>query len=72
MKMPNIFMWCWLDDILSTRKEYPYKDGRMGTYWAPARPEQWDANIFDLEVWRLRIKAAWLVFKGEADIIVWK
>jgi hypothetical protein len=34
--------------------------------WAPARPESWSGiNI------KKRITAAWMVFTGKADVLVW-
>jgi len=36
-----------------------------GNRWLPARPEGYHGNY----IWRL--KKAWKVFKGEADVLTW-
>jgi hypothetical protein len=33
-------------------------------HWVPARPEGFAS-------WRYRVKAAWMVFTGKADALVW-
>lgn len=57
---PNIIpmSWDWLDLVLETGTEI--KPG----YWAPSRP-------ISAPTLRDRFKAAWLVFTGKADALIW-
>lgn len=38
----------------------------LGDEWVPARPINWRYTSFEY-----RLKAAWLVFTGKADAVVW-
>ena len=57
-KTPNIFT---LESLITGITE---NQTEIGGKWIPARPE----GFYSL---RYRIKAAWLVFTGKADAIVW-
>jgi hypothetical protein len=58
-RYPNI---CNVNQVIADAKtvscELP--DGR----WVPARPIGWQS-------WAIRWKAAWLVFRGHADALIW-
>lgn len=61
MKYPNIIHMSdkWLQDIRNTSCEPVPNEG-----WVPARP-------LGFASFRSRLRAAWLVFTGRADALVW-
>lgn len=64
MKTPNIF---YIDNLIkhsehnSAQIKAPDGTGK----WVPARP----LPYYD---WKARFKAAWLVFTGQADAVMWR
>ena len=58
MKDPNIL---FLNEVLTSTKE---NAAQIAGQWIPARP-------LGFSSWSYRIKAAWLVFTGKADALIW-
>lgn len=63
MKTPSIYSTQLLKLAFNSGISVGLPDGR----WVPARPEPWRGLML-----RRRIKAAWLVFTGRADVIQWE
>ncbi len=61
MSAPTIYRPEVVANMLSVKCQLP--DGR----WVPCRPEGW----WGLSL-RLRLRCAWLVFTGRADVLVWE
>jgi len=63
MKGPVIYTVDNLVEMVNNGNAYALVDGD----YVPARP-------YGFDCWSLqnRIKAAWLVFTGKADVVVWK
>lgn len=59
MKDPNIW---FLNEVIKSSKENA-AEVAPGV-WVPARPEGFSS-------WSYRLKAAWLVFTGKADALIW-
>lgn len=60
MKYPTIYKLEGLAALAEGDVKAQAEDG----HWVPARP-------LGLSSWRLRLKAAWLVFTGRADAVLW-
>jgi len=64
MKTPNILT---VENVLRAAREVQCQlpDGR----YVPARSEGWGGGLYGL---RISLKAAWMVFTGRADALVWE
>lgn len=61
MSAPNTY---WINDLLRTATSCQTSHPTLG--WTPARPEGlWGMCL------GIRVKAAWLVFMGRADVVKW-
>jgi hypothetical protein len=61
MKHPNIFQFFdFYHQVIHGGEQQEYEPGK----WCPARPIGYPSFWY-------RIKAAWLVFTGKADAILW-
>lgn len=60
MKYPTIYK---LENLV-TLAEGDISSSVDGKVWVPTRPISYPS-------WRTRLKAAWLVFTGRADAVVW-
>ena len=61
MSAPNIY---WIGQLARMTKEVQTEHPTIG--WVPARPMGWPGLALGT-----RLKAAWLVFTGQADAVKW-